>query len=63
VPSGNATDQVKQMRKLMEDWADHLIRTGKVKRHEAWLALTTTIWKTLEYPLNALTLSKAECEY
>jgi len=61
-PSGNATDQVKQMRKLTEEWADHL-RTGKLKRHEAWLALTTTIWKTLEYPLNALTLSKEECDY
>jgi hypothetical protein len=61
-PSGDATDQVKQMRKLTKDWADHL-RTGKLKRHEAWLALTTTIWKLLEYPLNALTLSKEECEY
>jgi hypothetical protein len=41
-PSGVATDQVKVMRKLIEEWADHP-RTGKLKRHEAWLALTTTI--------------------
>jgi hypothetical protein len=50
------------MRKLTEEWADQL-QTGKLKRYEAWLALTTTIWKTLEYPLNALTVSKKECKY
>ena len=61
-PSGSAVDQVKEMRKLTENWADQF-RTGKLSRPEAWLALTTTIWKTLEYPLNALTLTKEECEY
>jgi hypothetical protein len=61
-PSGDATNQIHEMRKLTEECADQLC-TGKLKQHKAWLALTTTVWKTLEYPLNALTLSKQECEF
>jgi hypothetical protein len=50
------------MRKLAEEWVDQL-GTGKLSLPEAWLAVRMTIWKTLEYPLNKLTLSKAECDY
>jgi hypothetical protein len=38
------------------------MRTGKIKRDEAWLAITSTIMKTMSYPLPALNLSKQQCD-
>jgi hypothetical protein len=42
-------------------WADQM-RTGVIKKAETWLALQTTIWHTLCYPLNALNLTQQQCE-
>ena len=60
-PTGNSEPQVERMLEATVAWADK-IRAGHLQRHEAWLAMTSTIWKTMEYSLNALTLSKEECE-
>lgn len=40
-------------------WADQ-IRTGRLKCSEAHLALHSTLWKTLTYPLPCTTLSKQQ---
>lgn len=56
-PDGNMRGQIKKM----EEWAEPM-RAGRLQSHEAWILLTTTIWKTLEYPLLALSLTKLECE-
>ena len=42
-------------------WADAM-RSGRISRQEAWLAITSTIWKTLSYPLSATNLTKSQCE-
>jgi hypothetical protein len=49
------------MKEASIKWADQ-IRTGKLKRHEVHLALHSTLWKTLSYPLPCTTLSKQQCE-
>jgi Reverse transcriptase (RNA-dependent DNA polymerase) len=61
-PSGSMTDQVNHLRKKAEVWAE-LVRTGHIKRHEAWIALNTTIMKTIEYALPATTMSRKDLDY
>jgi hypothetical protein len=60
-PSGNMDQQAEKMEDLTRTWAAQM-KTGYLKRPEMWLSLTSTIWMSLEYPLNATTLSKAQCE-
>ena len=60
-PDGSNREQLKYMEGKVESW------TGKIKascmsRYAAILALPTTIWDTLSYPLAAITLTKRECE-
>lgn len=38
------------------------MRTGKISQSETWLAITSTIWRTLSYPLPATNLTKQQCE-
>ena len=61
-PDGNNKKQVEEMRKQTVEWAEK-VRTGAIDRRDAWQALNSTILKKLEYPLVALTLSKAQCDY
>jgi hypothetical protein len=42
-------------------WADNM-RTGCIFKKDAWLALHSTIWRTLCYPLPALNLTKQQCD-
>ena len=53
---GNNDEQVEELREKGEKWADQ-VRSGYMNRYEAWLSLTTTIMKSIEYPLPALTLA------
>ena len=59
---GNNTTQVNEMRIEAEVWQDKL-RVGHLNRSDAWLALNTTVTKSLEYPLLATTLSMDECTH
>jgi hypothetical protein len=58
---GNMDEQFAWMKEKAESWADK-IRTGHLPRHLTWMAWTTTILKTLEYPLPVTTLSKKQCD-
>jgi hypothetical protein len=58
-PDGNNEDQVEALIERAEQWAE-LITTGHLERTEAWRALTSTILKSLEYPLTATTLTIQE---
>ena len=49
-PDGNLNSQFKKMLKAVTTWVDGL-RTGKLSREEVWLALQSTILRTLYYPL------------
>jgi hypothetical protein len=44
---------------LATDWADKM-RTGRLSKADAWLGITSTIMRTLAYPLSALNLNKAQ---
>jgi hypothetical protein len=58
---GNNESQFNRMKELSIKWADQ-IRTGRLKRSEVYLALHSTLWKTLSYPLPCTSLSKKQCD-
>ena len=51
---------VDRLRQKAEEWWSN-VRSGHLNRHEAWLALNSTIMRSLLYPLPALTLTKEQC--
>lgn len=53
--------QYDTLKKAATLWASQ-IQKGKLSRADAWLALTSTIWKSLFYPLPTTCLSKQQCE-
>eukprot|EP00957_Ditylum_brightwellii_P111832 8529713-Ditylum_brightwellii.AAC.1 len=59
-PNGNSKQQVKKLQKKTEEWADR-VRSGHIPKADAWLYYTTTIQKSLKYPLLASTLSEEDC--
>jgi hypothetical protein len=60
-PDGNLDAQFNKMFKAVNTWVDGL-RTGKISKTEVWLALQSTILRTLYYPLPATRLTKSQCE-
>ena len=58
---GSQTNQLEHMIKKSEEWAES-IRVAHLPRHISWLALRTTIFKTLGYPLAATCLSESQCK-
>ena len=61
-PDGNNNAAVDHLRNKTEEWRDQ-IRSSHLQKYEAWYALTSTIWKSIEYPLPALTMTYKECAY
>ena len=59
-PNGNNNAAVEYLVGKAKAWRD-LIRAGHLERREAWQAVESTIMKTVEYPLAALTLTEKEC--
>jgi hypothetical protein len=58
---GNLEAQLQKMKNVAIKWTDNL-RTGSLGRSDVWIALQSTILRTLTYPLPALRLTKAQCE-
>ena len=52
---------VEVLKTKAEEWRDH-INSGHLNKADAWQALETTIMKSLQYPMKALTLTKEECK-
>ena len=61
-PNGNNKEMIKELRDKTEEWAKST-KEGRLNPTEAWLSLETTIIKSVEYPLPALTLTEKECKY
>lgn len=61
-PDGNNKDAIEDLWKKTEKWRDYIM-TGHLDCTEAWLALESTILKTIQYPMLALTLTEEECNY
>ena len=59
-PDGSNTQQLQSMSEKVQKWCNN-IKTGHLPAREAWQCISTTIMKTLQYPLPALTLTKKEC--
>jgi ribonuclease HI len=57
---GNWDKQVESLIAKSAKWADQ-IRTGHLSHQEVWIALGSTIWKTLTYPCDATALTEQEC--
>jgi hypothetical protein len=55
-PSGDNAAQFEHMLEASQKWAAH-IKASNLRQMDAWLALRSTIWKTLDHPLTCTTLS------
>jgi Reverse transcriptase (RNA-dependent DNA polymerase) len=60
-PNGNMDDEAKYLRGKTERWGE-LIRTGHLTKHEAWVALQSTIMKTIEYALPATNMTRKQID-
>ena len=60
-PDGNEKEQIRKMENTAQRWAD-AVRTGQMRRSDAWEGMRSTVMKSLEYPLPSLTLTRAECD-
>ena len=60
-PSGSMESQKARMIEITTKWAAQM-KAGIIKKHEMWISVTMMLWKTLEYPLHATTLTLHECE-
>jgi hypothetical protein len=60
-PTGNNTAQFEHILEASQKWAAQ-IRASNLRQMDDWLALRSTIWKTLEYPLTCTTLTEKQCE-
>ena len=60
-PSGNMTEELHYLRKKTAKWATSMAKAN-LSHYEAWIALKTTIFKTVEYALAATILSKKEVQ-
>ncbi len=58
---GNQQDQTQALWEKASKWADQ-VRTGRFSHAEAWFSLQYCVMKSLEYPLMATSLSKAQCD-
>jgi len=60
-PSGNMNDQFVYLRDTSYAWATKM-RSSGLPRELFWLAFTTRILKTLEFPLATTTFDKKQCD-
>ena len=59
-PDGSNTAAIEHLLNKTKEWKA-LIKAGHLKKDLAWQAAGTTIMKTIQYPLPALTLSPKDC--
>jgi hypothetical protein len=57
-PDGNTKQQVAYLLEKGTTWANNVSSVPTKLKNDVWLSLTTTIMKTLEYPMRAIRLSK-----
>ena len=60
-PDGNNKKMIEYLKEKTENWSD-MIRTGHLNRKDAQQALESTIMKSVEYSLPAMTLKEEECK-
>jgi hypothetical protein len=60
-PTAENTAHFEHMLEVSQKWSAQ-IRASSLRQMDAWLALRSTIWKTLEHPLICTTLTETQCE-
>ena len=58
-PDGNERLQIQHLKSKVAQWVEK-VRTNRMSKHHASLALSSTIFKTLEYPAPALSISQPQ---
>ena len=58
-PDGNEDAQIEYLKQRIAQWVEN-VRTNHIAKHHAMLALNTTIYKTLEYPVPSLTITSRQ---
>ena len=61
-PTGDMQEEVRHIRNKTSKWGEQISK-AHLNHHEAWTALTTTIMRTIEYPLAATIMSKKEIHF
>ena len=59
---GNNKEEINKLRHKTEEFAKQ-VRTGVINKWDAWYAITSTIMKTLEYPMLATTITETEWDF
>ena len=57
VMDGNSKDEINHLLTKTRQMAEYL-RTANIKKKEAWYTFTTAFMKTLEYPIDAIYLTR-----
>jgi len=60
-PNGSEKAQITKLTKKIDAWSRNVLPSG-LKNADAREAVSTTIGKTIEYPLADTTMTKNECE-
>ena len=61
-PSGTMTEEIQYLRKKTLKWANSIVRAN-LSHYEAWVALKTTIFKTVEYALAATIMTRKDIQH
>ena len=61
-PDGNIKSQLQHLKAKASKFAENLWTQGLLSHNEAWINMTHTVRKTLEYPMPATTLTEKERE-
>jgi hypothetical protein len=59
--NSDTSAQMLHLETKVREWVDKM-KAGVLTRQEMWVALQSTIWRTLLYPLPATNLSKKQCK-
>jgi hypothetical protein len=59
--TGDNTAQFKHILEVLHKWAAH-IKASNLRQIDAWMAVRSVIWNTLDYPLTCITLTKKQCK-
>jgi hypothetical protein len=59
---GNSEGKYKKLLAASKKCSAHIIKSGRLTIHNAWHAMSSSIWKMFEYTLPATTFSLEQCE-
>ena len=60
-PNGNEIPQFEALKSKALKWANRMKQRGILSKQDAWIGFTSTILKTLQYPLPVTCLTEAQC--